>query len=85
MGGVGGVQGECERRFEVFVKMQKKFRGWGSGSGEGLVWGVRMDKWEGGQGGCGRRSDVFVKNKKKMFSGSGGWGSGWGGGGSGWM
>ena len=52
-GGGGGFQGECERRFEVFVKMQKKkFRGWGLG--EGRVWGVgvRMDKWgvESGRG-----------------------------------
>ena len=69
------------------MKMQKKmFRGggaWGSGSGEGRVWGVRMESGgggggggpvgEGGQDGCGRRSEVSVKIKK-MFSGSGGWG-----------
>ena len=36
-GGGGGVQGEFERRFEVFVKMPKKIRGWRSGSGEGRV------------------------------------------------
>ena len=41
-GGVGlGGQGGCERRIEVFVKIQKKnfFGGGGSGSG----WGVRVD------------------------------------------
>ena len=35
MGGVGGVQGGCERRIEVFVKIQKKkkffFFFWGGG------------------------------------------------------
>ena len=54
MGGVGlrggGGQGGCERRIEVFVKIQKKknFRGgggsgWGGGVGggtdQGLEWG----------------------------------------------
>ena len=40
MGGVGlGGQGGCERRIEVFVKIQKKnFGGGGGGSGEGSVW-----------------------------------------------
>ena len=45
MGGVGlGGQGGCERRIEVFVKIQKKnfFRGGGGGSG-----------WGGGRGGGG--------------------------------
>ena len=42
MGGVGlgGGQGGCERRIEVFVKIQKKnfFRGWvGRGGGSGGV------------------------------------------------
>ena len=38
--GLGGSQGGCERRIEVFVKIQKKklFLG-GGGSG----WGVRVD------------------------------------------
>ena len=31
-----GVQGRCERRIEVFVKIQKK-------SGRGSGWGVRVD------------------------------------------
>ena len=47
MGGRGGGQGGCERRIEVFVKIQKKFGGWGVGLG--------------GQGGCERRIEVFVK------------------------
>ena len=49
MGGVwlGGQVG-CERRIEVFVKIQKKkhFFGGGGGSGvggRGLVWGVKVD------------------------------------------
>ena len=42
-GGVRGGQGGCERRIEVFVKIQKKKIGGGSGSG---WWGG------GGQGGC---------------------------------
>ena len=32
--GLGGVQGGCERRIEVFVKIQKK-KNWGGGSGGG--------------------------------------------------
>ena len=48
MGGVGlgGGQGGCERRIEVFVKIQKKKLGggWGSSGGggsvaEGVRWG----------------------------------------------
>ena len=41
--GLGG-QGGCERRIEVFVKIQKKkFLGGGSVGGSGLGWGVRVD------------------------------------------
>ena len=39
-GGVGvglGGQSGCERRIEVFVKIQKK-KFWGGGSGEGSGW-----------------------------------------------
>ena len=52
MGGVwlGGGQGGCERRIEVFVKIQKKIWGGGSGGGgeggwggSGSGWGVRVD------------------------------------------
>ena len=82
-GGVGGSgwgdQGGCERRIEVFGKIQKKKHlgggGWGGeGGGVGL----------GGQGGCERRIEVFVKiQKKKIFFWGGGvggrgMGSGWG-------
>ena len=80
-GRVGGGQGGCERRIEVFVKIQnkqKKFGGGGSGPGGG--------QWEGsgwgGQGGCERRIEVFVKNQKKKFFFFWGGESGRGGGGS---
>ena len=76
MGGSGGgrfwgvrVDGGCERRFEVFVKNQKKNIGGGGGRGEGSGWG-------GGQGGCERRIEVFVKIQKKNGGGGcrvGGW------------
>ena len=44
---MGGGQGGCERRIEVFVKIQKKNleRGRGGGGGGG-------GRVEGGQGGC---------------------------------
>ena len=50
-GGRGRGQGGCERRIEVFVKIQKKnffFGGGGRGGGEGgsvgvSGWGVRVD------------------------------------------
>ena len=48
-GGVGlGGQGGCERRIEVFVKIQKKIWGGGGGGGgsvggSGSGWGVRVD------------------------------------------
>ena len=78
-GGRGRGQGGCERRIEVFVKIQKKIFGWGrEGEGSGF----------GGQGGCERRIEVFVKIQKKKFGGGGGGGR-WGGrgrvGGSEWM
>ena len=59
----GSGQGGCERRIEVFVKIQKT--NWGGGGG--------------GQGGCERRIEVFVKIRKKIHGGSGlgGGGSGW--------
>ena len=44
--GLGG-QGGCERRIEVFVKIQKKKFFWGGGGGSvggrGRVGGVRVD------------------------------------------
>ena len=51
-GRVGGGQGGCERRIEVFVKIKKKKIGGGGvggGQWEGSGWGG------GGQGGCERR------------------------------
>ena len=42
-----GGQSGCERRIEVFVKIQKKKilggGGWGVGGGSGSGWGVRVD------------------------------------------
>ena len=52
--GLGG-QGGCERRIEVFVKIQKKkWGGWGLVGGS-VAEGVR---WGGGVGGAGVRVDV---------------------------
>ena len=52
-GGQGRGQGGCERRIEVFVKIQKKkffFLGGGGGGGRGVSWrgrvrggGIRVD------------------------------------------
>ena len=78
--GVGfGGQGGCERRVEVFVKIQKKIGGGVGSGGERSGWA--------GQGGCERRIEVFEKiHKKKTIGGSGVVGgvrvrgcSGWGG------
>ena len=95
--GLVGGQGGCERRIEVFAKIQKKKIfffwggvGWVGGMGVGLG-GVNL---VGGQGGCERRIKVFVKIQKKknfFFLGGGGSGGGSGGGrvggvgGLGWM
>ena len=59
-GGVGLVgwgQSGCERRIEVFVKIQKKkfYLGGGGGSGRGGVGLGGSSWWGGGQGGCERR------------------------------
>ena len=50
-----GGQGGCERRIEVFVKIQKKKIG--GEVGGGWVGGSGL----GSQGGCERRIEVFVK------------------------
>ena len=43
-GGRGRGQGGCERRIEVFVKIQKKIGGGGVvGGGSGSGWGVSVD------------------------------------------
>ena len=68
--GLGGGQGGCERRIEVFVKIKKKCG----------VRGVGLRGW--GQGGCERRIEVFVKIQKKNWGSGGGVGLK---GGSGWM
>ena len=52
-GGGGGGRGECEGKYEVFVKMQHKSGGGGSGlGGSGWIsevfWGVGLGR----QGGC---------------------------------
>ena len=77
MGGEGGRgrgQGGCERRIEVFVKIQKKIIFWGGvGGGSGGQW--EGSGW-GGQGGCERRIEVFVKIKKKNYWGGGSSGGG---------
>ena len=68
--GLGG-QGGCERRIEVFVKIQKKKKFWGGGVGGGVGVGL------GGQSGCERRIEIFVKiQKKNFFLGGGGVGGG---------
>ena len=65
MGGVGsGGQSGCERRIEVFVKIQKKNFFWG-GRGEGVVGGGGG----GGGGGSGGRGSVGGEGE--------GEGSGW--------
>ena len=76
MGGVGlGGQGGCERRIEVFAKIQKK--NWGGSGGGGLGGGVGVGL--GRQSGCERRIEVFVKiQKKNFFFFLGGWGGRWG-------
>ena len=78
-----GDQSGCERRIEVYVKIQKKnFLGGGGGRWGGVRVGL------GGQSGCERRIEVFVKfQKKKKFLGGGGRLGGGGGSeeGSGWM
>ena len=82
-----GGQGGCERRIEVFVKIQKKksFFFWGGGGGqrrEGSGWGGGGGG--GGQVGCDRRIEDFGKIHKKKIQGGGRF---WGVrvGGSGWM
>ena len=81
-GGVGGGvgfwgQGGCERRIEVFVKIQKKKNIFFGGSGGGVSgWGVRVDVNE----------ELNFLKKKFVGVGSGGGQVGDRvGGGSGWM
>ena len=78
-GGSGwGNQGGCERRIEVFVKIQKKMGGGvGMGSGEGSGWGVRVDVIE--------ELKFLGKFKKKYCLFFWGGGVGWLGGDREWM
>ena len=76
-------QGRCERRSDVFVKIQKKnhsvflfsffFGGGGVGLGGQDGCEPRSEVFEGvrpgGQGGCERRIEVFVKIQKKKLGG----------------
>ena len=48
--GVGGVQGGCERRIEVFVKIKKKMIFGGSGRGRGGVFRLGGSGRGGGSG-----------------------------------
>ena len=57
-----GGQGGCERRIEVFVKIQKKNWGGAGSGGSGRVWGGGGVGLVGGQGGCERRIKVFCEN-----------------------
>ena len=68
-----GGQGGCERRTEVFVKIQKKK--FFLGGGRGWVGGVRVD--------VNQELKFFGKLKKKNWGGGGGEGPGGGGGGGG--
>ena len=72
-GGGPGGQGGCERRIEVFVKIQKKNLGGGGGGGGRVRGGLGW--WGGGggggQGGCERRIKVFVKIQTNIFLGGG--------------
>ena len=62
---MGGGQGGCERRIEVFVEIQKKKKlGWGREGGRGQVWGVRVDVIE--------ELKSFWENSQKKNQGGGG-------------
>ena len=79
---MGGGQGGCERRIDVFAKIQQKKKI--------LVWGGGRWGWGEGRVGGGVRVDVIEELKflgkftQKNFGGGGCVGGGGGGGGSGW-
>ena len=62
MGG-GEGQGRCERRSEVFVKIQKEIFFWGGSRVKGG--GSGPGDWVGGQDICEQRSEVFCENSKR--------------------
>ena len=68
---MGGGRGGCERRIEVFVKIQKKNLG-GGVSGGGRLGGVRVDVTE---------ELKFLRKFKKKIGGGGGGSGGLGQGG----
>ena len=76
LGQVGGGQGGCERRIEVFVKIPKKKNlGWGregGGGGRSRVWGVRVDVIE-------ELKSFWENSQKKKFRVGGRFGGGGGG------
>ena len=72
-GGCSGDQGGCERKIEVFVKIQEKI--WGGGRGGGSGWGVRVDVI---------KEFKFWGKFTKIIGGGGGSGVGVWVGGSGW-
>ena len=79
-GGGLGVQGRCEQRSEVFVKIKKKYYFFfgGGGGWRVRVGGVSVD--------VNKELKIFVKiQKKKLGGGGGGPGGIRLGGGSGWM
>ena len=83
VGGSGwGVRVDVNEQLKFLgkLKKKKKIRG-GVGRGGQVGGGVGL---VGGQGGCERRIEVFVKIQKKNWRVLGG-GSGWGGGGLGWI
>ena len=73
-GGVGGSgHNGCERRIDVFVKIQlKKLFFGGGGGGPRGGGGGGGSGWVGGQDGCERVIEVFVKIQKKKLVGGGG-------------
>ena len=75
-----GGQGGCERKIEVFVKIQKKNWGGGGGGVGGVGGGVRVDVnevfgkiqkkkiiWGGGSGGVGSGGPIFEPKTLSMY------------------
>ena len=78
---VGGGQGGCEQRIEVFVKIKKKKIG---GVGVGRRGGGEVSGWGGVRVDVNEELNFLGKFSKKIlgwgpFGGGGGGGGGWGG------